>query len=123
MATFLCCQGMSAQRTAQITFDTLTVDMGTFPENDAVRHGTFVFTNTGTAPLVLQQVMASCGCTAPTFSKEPVQPGQKGKIDVTYNGEGRFPGKFKKTINVHSNDPKGITRLFIVGEMLDKKGK
>lgn len=121
LTAFACCLDAAAQRTAQITFDTLTVDFGTFPESEPVRHGTFTFTNTGTAPLVLQQVIASCGCTAPTWSKAAVAPGQKGKIEVTYNGEGRFPGRFKKTINVNSNDPKGITRLFIVGEMLEKK--
>ena len=115
------CCAVFAQRTAQITFDTLTVNMGVFGEDDAVRHGKFVFTNTGTAPLVIQNVMASCGCTTPSYPRVAIQPGEKGAIEVTYDGEGRFPGPFKKTVNVQSNDPRGITRLFIVGEMLETK--
>jgi len=62
----------------------------------------FEFTNTGDMPLEIRRVTASCGCTTPTFTREPVAPGQTGCIDVAYNTEGR-PGNFNKTITVYSN--------------------
>jgi hypothetical protein len=62
----------------------------------------FVFTNTGKEPLIIQNCSASCGCTTPDWSKDPIMPGQKGKITVKYNTEGRV-GTFNKTIYIASN--------------------
>ena len=75
---------------------------------------TFVIKNTGDAPLVITRVVASCGCTTPQFSKEPIAPGQTSKIDVTYNPAGR-PGQFVKTIAVYSNGKDGTFTLRIKG--------
>ena len=104
---------------ATITFDTLKIDLGKFPASKPERSCTFYFTNTGTAPLVIHQALASCGCTVPTFSKEPVKPGEKGRIEVSYNGKGKFPGVFQKTVTVRSNATNEVVRLVIMGEMTE----
>ena len=58
----------------QISFEKKTHDFGTFPEETGKITYEFVFTNTGDAPLVLNKVSASCGCTTPEWTKEPVGP-------------------------------------------------
>ena len=62
----------------------------------------FVFTNTGNEPLILSNVKASCGCTVPTWTKEPIMPGKTGTIKVRYNTN-TSPQSFTKTITVSSN--------------------
>lgn len=104
----------------ELTFEKTTHDFGTFSENDPVVTCKFVFKNTGDSPLVIHQAVASCGCTAPSYTKEPVKPGEKGEITVTYNGAGRFPGKFRKTVTIYSNADNEIVRIFIKGEMTPK---
>lgn len=61
----------------------------------------FTFHNTGKEPLVISQVKASCGCTVAEYPKEPVLPGTKGKVQVTYNAASL--GVFHKTVTVYSN--------------------
>ena len=61
----------------------------------------FTFTNDGNEPLILSNVKASCGCTTPSWTKEPVMPGQTGTIKVRYNTNN--VGGFTKTITVTSN--------------------
>ena len=108
-----------AENYAEIKFDTLRCNMGIFPESDPVRKYSFTFTNVGTAPLIVNQAFASCGCTVPTFTKEPIKPGDKGSIDVTYNGKGLLPGRFSKTITVRTNAKNRIVRLIVEGEMTE----
>lgn len=112
----------SAQgKKAQIKFEKTTCDYGTFSEKTPVQKCTFVFTNVGDAPLVINQAVASCGCTVPNYTKTPIQPGEKGEIKVTYNGTGKFPGHFKKTITVRTNGEPEMTRLYIEGTMEEAK--
>ena len=106
-----------AENFAEIKFDTLRHNFGTFSAADPVVKCSFAFTNTGTAPLVIHQAFASCGCTVPTFTKTPIKPGERGKIDITYNGRDRFPGHFQKTVTVRSNAITEIIRLTIEGNM------
>ncbi len=61
----------------------------------------FVFTNEGNEPLILSNVKASCGCTTPSWTKEPIMPGKTGTIKVRYNTNN--VGSFTKTITVTSN--------------------
>jgi len=61
----------------------------------------FEFTNTGNEPLILSKPRSSCGCTVPTWPKEPILPGETNKIVVTYNT--RHSGSFNKTVTVYSN--------------------
>lgn len=110
----------SAFAQAELTFEKTTHDFGTFSEEDPVVTTTFKFKNTGDTPLVIHQAIASCGCTVPEYTKEPIKPGAKGEIKVTYNGAGRFPGKFRKTITIHSNADNELVRLYIKGDMNPK---
>lgn len=102
---------------AEIKFDKTTCDFGKFSEKQPVQKCTFTFTNTGTAPLVINQAVASCGCTIPTYTKTPVLPGKTGEVTVTYNGTGKFPGHFKKTITIRTNAATEMVRLYVEGDM------
>ena len=106
-----------AQTPAEIKFDKLTHDFGTFSEKDPVVTCIFTYTNVGELPLIINQAVASCGCTVPAYTKEPIAPGKTGEIKVTYNGKGKFPGHFSKTITVRSNAKTEIVRLNIEGTM------
>jgi hypothetical protein len=75
-------------------------DFGNIPQNVPAEHE-FTFTNTGKEPIILQRVQASCGCTTPSYSKDPVLPGQKGSVKAAYNAAAA--GHFSKTITVFSN--------------------
>ena len=103
MLLILCISNAAAQKTAEIKFDKQTYNFGKFSESNPVQKCTFNFTNVGDAPLVINQAMASCGCTVPSYTKAPIAPGGKGTVTVTYNGKGKFPGHFKKSITIKSN--------------------
>ena len=118
LAFALVCSTAFAQ--AVIKFEKNTFDFGKFVEKE-VQSCDFIFTNTGNEPLVIQQAYGSCGCTVATPPKEPVAPGQKGVIKVTYNGKGKFVGFFKKPITVRSNATNAITRVYIQGTMVADK--
>lgn len=109
-----------AQKGPEIKFETTSHDFGTFSENDPIVSYEFAFENTGDAPLVIHQAVASCGCTVPDYTKEPILPGKKGTIKVTYNGTGRYPGHFKKSITLRTNAKPETMRLNIEGEMTAK---
>lgn len=106
-----------AENYAEITFDTLRHNFGKFPKSEPLVRCTFPFKNTGTAPLIIHQAFASCGCTIPTYTKEPIKPGESGMIDVTYDGTDKFPGHFQKTITIRSNAVNEVVRLTIEGTM------
>lgn len=106
---------------AEIKFEKLTYDFGKFSEATPVQTCTFTYTNTGNKPLIINQAIASCGCTVPEYTKEAVQPGEKGTIKVTYNGRGKFPGHFKKSITIRSNAKSEMVRLYIEGNMEESK--
>lgn len=108
-----------ADNYAEIKFDTLRYNFGVFPQSDPIRKCTFRFTNVGTAPLIINQAFASCGCTVPAYTKDPIKPGERDSISVTYNGKGLMPGRFSKTITIRSNSKTKIVRLVIEGEMTE----
>lgn len=109
----------NAENYAEIKFDTLRYNFGIFPQSDPIRKCTFRFTNIGTAPLIINQAFASCGCTVPAYTKDPIKPGERDSISVTYNGKGLMPGRFSKTITIRSNSKTKIVRLIIEGEMTE----
>lgn len=111
----------TASAQAEIKFDKFVHNFGTFSESAPVQKTTFTFTNVGDKPLVINQAIASCGCTVPKYTKTPIAPGQKGQIEVTYNGKGMFPGHFKKSVTVRSNGSVEMTRLYIEGTMEENK--
>ena len=109
-----------ASAQAKIKFDKTTHNFGSFSEKDPRVTCTFTYTNVGEQPLVVNQAVASCGCTVPEYTKTPVKPGEKGTIKVTYNGTGKFPGHFKKSITVRTNGVVEMTRLYIEGDMIEE---
>ena len=102
-----------------ITFEKTDHNFGQINEADGRVTTIFTFKNEGMAPLVLSNVRASCGCTTPTWTKTPIEPGQTGDITVTYNPNGR-PGRFQKTITVSSNASVPTTKLTIRGEVIPR---
>ncbi len=104
---------------AEIKFDKIVNNFGTFSEKNPVQKCVFTFTNTGSAPLVINQAVGSCGCTIPQYTKAPIRPGEKGEIKVTYKGKGLYPGHFKKTVTVRTNGDPSMVRLYIEGTMTD----
>ncbi|MBR3010164.1 MAG: DUF1573 domain-containing protein [Prevotella sp.] len=119
---FACVSFASAQdNQAQIKFDKVSHDFGTFSESNPVQECVFTFTNVGQAPLIINQAVASCGCTVPSYTKEPIAPGKTGAIKVTYNGKGKFPGHFKKSITVRTNGKPEMSRLYVEGTMEETK--
>jgi len=105
---------------AVISFDDKTHDFGKVNEEDGKITYVFNFTNRGNSPLVVNRVQASCGCTTPTWTKEPIEPGKKGAVTVTYNPQGR-PGVFTKTITVYSNAAEEQFVITIHGEVVPKQ--
>ena len=89
-------------------------DFGTIKEADGPVTHALTLKNVGNAPLVITRASASCGCTKPKFSTEPIAPGKSTKIEVTYNPAGR-PGQFVKTVAVYSNGKEGAFILRIKG--------
>jgi hypothetical protein len=88
-----------------------THDFGTLKEGPVAEH-IFEFTNTGNAPLIIQNASASCGCTVPQWPKEPILPGKKGQIKVSYTTQGHVT-PFAKDVYIQSNavnNPNGSER-------------
>ena len=103
----------------KISFQETLHDFGKFKEVDGKVTYKFEFVNTGGRDLIIQNVSASCGCTAPNWSREPIPPGGKGFVAATYNPAGR-PGAFRKYVTVISNSNPGSVRLTIAGEVEPK---
>ena len=104
---------------AAASFKKTEHNFGTVKEDGKI-NCSFEFTNTGKAPLIINRVSASCGCTTPSYTKEPVLPGKSGKIDVAYNTVAR-PGSFSKSITVYTNAPDTVYQLHIKGSVTPKK--
>lgn len=103
-----------AQQKGIFNFENETHDFGSIKEeNGSVEHK-FVFSNDGEAPLIIQGVRASCGCTTPAWSKEPIAPGQTGFVTAKYNPKNR-PGSFRKSLSITSNAKQNPKVLYIKG--------
>lgn len=104
---------------AYIVFEEREYDFGKVSRSiDTLMQHTFVFQNDGEKDLVVMHVMSGCGCTTPTFTKEPLKPKQKGQITVSYRGKTQQLGYFRKSVTVFSNDPRSYVRIFIKGELV-----
>ncbi len=101
----------------KIKFEKTTHNFGKFKEAAGVQECVFKFTNVGDQPLVIHRAVATCGCTVPKFTKTPIKPGESGTISVKYNGAGKFPGHFKKSITVNTNGTPEMVRLYVEGDM------
>lgn len=76
-------------------------DFGKIKKGDKVEH-TYEISNTGNKPLIITAVKPGCGCTAPTYSKEPIMPGQKGKVTLSFDSSS-FSGMVNKEAEVFAN--------------------
>lgn len=102
---------------AGMVFESETIDYGSVAANsDGQRE--FVFINNGNKPLIITNAQGSCGCTVPTYSKEPIAPGAKGVIGVKYDTS-RAGQPFTKTVTITSNAAGSPTKtLTIKGTVL-----
>ena len=95
-------------------------DFGTFKEEAGRQTHDFIVTNTGKQPLVIQNIVASCGCTTPEWTKSPIAPGGTGKVTAIYDPKDR-PGVFSKTLSVYTNTKPEVTVLTIKGEVTPRE--
>lgn len=102
-----------------MTFTEEVYDFGTITEGETVKHS-FKFSNTGNAELIIASANASCGCTVPEFSKDPVRPGEEGKIDVEFNSSGK-PGTNQKQVTVTYNGIPNSKELTIKANVIAKQ--
>ena len=102
---------------AKITFDNKVINYGKV-ETGANGTRVFKFKNEGTEPLVLNSVRASCGCTTPKWTREPIAPGAEGEIQVKYDTNRM--GNFHKTVTVQSNATNQTVVLTIKGQVMKK---
>ena len=95
-------QNKGSQKKPDIYFTESTFDFGQIENNTLAKHD-FVFFNSGTAPLLLKDVKASCGCTVPLWPRQPIKPGEIAKISVTFDPKDETGKIFNKTIKVTTN--------------------
>jgi len=113
-------QLIAQQKQAHIAFDNVEHDFGTIKEEAGKVSTKFVFTNTGSTPLVLNEVRPTCGCTSPEWTKKPIMPGQKGYVAATFD-PARRRGGFNKSIIVRSNGQPSTVVLRIKGTIIPRE--
>ena len=97
-----------------MTFESMIVDYGEIEQNsDPLRVVTF--TNTGSEPLVISNARGSCGCTVPTWPKQPVMPGETGTIEIRYDT--KRLGGINKTVTITTNDGGDAHILKVIGQI------
>lgn len=101
-----------------VDFAETTHEFGTIAEGEVVEH-TFVFTNTGDTPLIIQDAKTTCGCTVPKKPEAPVPPGETGEIQVRFNSQGKA-GVQNKAVTITANTEPATTRLFIKANVTSK---
>ena len=114
----LCALTASAQK--HLSFRPDTWDFGTIRETDGRVSHTFTGVNRGDSPLVILDVVTTCGCTVPDFSKKPILPGEKTQITVTYDPANR-PGSFTKELWVYSSEKRKIATLTVQGSVIPRQ--
>jgi hypothetical protein len=96
------------------------VNFGTFKEEAGKQSRDIEVLNAGNGPLVIQNIVASCGCTTPTWTKEPIPAGGKGRITASYDPTGR-PGQINKTLSVYTNSKPEIAVIALKGEVIARE--
>jgi len=98
---------------ASFKFAEETFSFGTIKQGDVFTHD-FAFTNTGKEPLVISSAAGSCGCTVPTWPKDPIAPGAKAVVKVTFNSAGKM-GMQDKTVTLQSNAKQSPMVIHLTG--------
>ncbi|MEB2785027.1 DUF1573 domain-containing protein [Algoriphagus persicinus] len=106
------------QSGAVITFKEKSIDFGDITQGDKVEH-TFLLTNTGSAPLIISNVAATCGCTVPSWPKDPIAPGKSSEIKVSFNSAGKM-GKQNSVVRIYSNASEPIEKVSLISNVLPK---
>ena len=109
--------GEDKQVMTTVSLESTVLSMGDFSWQEE-RQGTFRLKNTGEKPLVMQDVVTSCGCLTVDYSQEPVMPGKEAVIGVTYKADS--PGYFNKVVTVYCNAEDSPIRLRVSGNALEK---
>ena len=100
---------------SQITFSKYEHDFGTVKKGKKLKQS-FYFVNSGDAPLVISNAKGSCGCTIPFFPKDPIQPGEKGQIDIEIDANNKESDKvFEVSVKVESNAENNLVKLKLKG--------
>ena len=99
-----------------ISFKETTHNFGKIKQESQGNKHVFKFTNTGKEPLIIENAVGSCGCTVPSYPKEPIAPGKTGEIEVEYS-PGKQQGKQDKTVTVTANTEPKQTLLTISAEV------
>jgi hypothetical protein len=102
-----------------LTFAEAQFDFGDIQPNSKVQH-LFKFTNTGKTPLLIADATASCGCTTPSWTKEPIAPGATGEMQVQFDSRGK-QGLINKQVSVRANTQPNINTIYIKGNVLTEK--
>jgi len=101
-----------------ITFESDSKDFGDITQGDKVEN-VFKFENTGKEPLIISNVAATCGCTVPSWPKEPIAPGKKAEIKVSFNSAGKM-GKQNSVVRIYSNASEPIEKVSLISNVLPK---
>ena len=101
-----------------IQYDQPVFDFGNINEGEIVKHA-YKFKNTGSEPLVISNCKGSCGCTVPTWPKEPIPPGGERKIKVEFNSKGK-PVPQRKRVTVTANTTPSKTNIGYTGQVNGK---
>jgi len=104
---------------ARMVFEQTEFDFGTVEEGTQVEH-LFRFTNTGKVPLLITDARSTCGCTVPTWPREPIPPGKGGEIKVVFNTLNRG-GQQKKEVTLTANTYPSQTRVLLTGMVEAKR--
>ncbi len=113
---------LNAQAIAEnpLKFNKTSHNFGKFSVKDGVKQCSFEYTNTSNEPIVIYNVVSSCGCTEPVWDKKPIMPGKGGKIEVTYlNDQGPYP--FEKSITLYTSASKKPIILRISGVVYENE--
>jgi hypothetical protein len=109
--------GVTSNEYGEIRFDKTDHDLGTIVQGETVGYN-FAFSNIGEGSLVILNASASCGCTVPQFSKEPVPPGGSGMVEVVFDSSGRM-GQQSKTITIKTNGTPPVVNLTIRADIVE----
>ena len=109
-----------AQNKPAMEFEKTEHNFGTIKEEMGAVTSMFEFKNTGKSPLIIQRVASSCGCTTPSYTREPILPGKEGVVSAQYSTV-RRPGTFNKTIRVYTNVPDTVYVLTIKGNVTPRQ--